>query len=80
MAITQLDERQASAGSLWRQLAAGWVGTGRTLWDSPGAAQGALGSTLDRHQRSQHTSLKLAEKLVCSGLGFFSFFVLLGNK
>lgn len=80
VAVTQLDERQASTGSLWSRPATSWVGTGRTLWDSPVAAQGALGSALDRHHYSQHTFSALAKKLVCSGVGFFSFFVLLGNK
>lgn len=53
-----------------RQLAATRVGAGRALQDSPGKAQAAFGSTLDRHQCSQHTSLELAGKLVCSGSGF----------
>lgn len=54
---------------LWRQLAASWVGAGRTLQDSPGTGGRALGSTLDKHHCSQHRSFELAEKLVCSGVG-----------
>lgn len=44
-------------------------GACRTLQDSPGTGEGALGSTLDKHHCSQHRSSELAEKLVCSGVG-----------
>lgn len=46
VALSQLHERQAVSG---------WVGAGRALQDSPGAAPGALGCILDKHQYSQHS-------------------------
>lgn len=42
VAVTQLHERQAVSGDHW-------VGAGRALQDSSGAAPGALGCILDKH-------------------------------
>lgn len=80
VAVTQLDERQTSMGNLWRRPAAAWVDTDRSLQDSPGTAQGALGSTLDRHLCSQHTFFWAGRKACLLWSWIFSFFVLLGNK
>lgn len=53
VAVTQLYERQ---------VVSGWVGAGRALQDSPGAAPGALGCILDKHQCSQHTVFGASRK------------------